>query len=42
MQNFSTFLNNFPDPQSLFSSSDKTLLTIRKNDDLVINGQIYK
>lgn len=42
MQNFSTFLNNFPDPQSLFSSSDKTLPTIQKNDDLVINGQIYK
>lgn len=42
MQNFSTFLNNFPDPQSLFSCNDKTLPTIQKNDDLVINGQIYK
>lgn len=42
MQNFSTFLNNFPDPQSLLSSSDETLPTMPTNDDMVINGQIYR
>lgn len=42
MQNFSTFLNNFPDPQSLLSSIDETSPTMPSNNDMVINGQIYR
>lgn len=40
MSNFSTFLNNFPDPNSL--RQVETTTTIEENDTLIINGQIYK
>ena len=46
MQNFSTFLNNFPDPnaleqESLFSSVE---IPSEKNfgDNLIINGTLYR
>lgn len=46
MQNFSTFLNNFPDPTSI---EQPTLFTINDNDNttlsnekIIINGQIYR
>ena len=44
MQNFSTFLNNFPDPDpyindvDLFNSEETTL----ESNQVIINGQIYK
>lgn len=41
MQNFSTFLNNFPDPNSLFSEPQQEEISTPK-DDLIINGQIYR
>jgi hypothetical protein len=39
MMNFSTFLNNFPDPACLGGSEG---LKENKGEALVINGQIYK
>lgn len=41
MQNFSTFLNNFPDPCSLFADAQDNEKS-NNVDDLVINGQIYR
>jgi hypothetical protein len=41
MQNFSTFLNNFPDPNVMFSDSEEEQQII-KEDKLIINGQIYR
>lgn len=40
MQNFSTFLNNFPDPNCLFDSNDPYLK--KDNDELIINGVKYQ
>lgn len=39
MQNFSTFLNNFPDPSIMEDNSKERS---KKEQDLVINGVIYK
>lgn len=39
MQNFSTFLNNFPDPSIM---EDHSKEDSKKEKDLVINGVIYK
>lgn len=39
MQNFSTFLNNFPDPSIMDDNSKEHS---KKEQDLVINGVIYK
>lgn len=39
MQNFSTFLNNFPDPTIM---EDHSKEYSKKEQDLVINGVIYK
>ena len=39
MQNFSTFLNNFPDPSTM---EDHSKEHSKKEQDLVINGVIYK
>ena len=39
MQNFSTFLNNFPDPSTM---EDHSKEHSKKEKDLVINGVIYK
>lgn len=41
MQNFSTFLNNFPDPNVMFSDSEEGE-QMTKEDKLIINGQIYR
>ena len=41
MQNFSTFLNNFPDPNVMFSDSEEEV-QMTKDDKLIINGQIYR
>lgn len=45
MSNFSTFLNNFPDPQSLFDDNADNI-QLNNNDDngkeVVINGQLYR
>lgn len=41
MQNFSTFLNNFPDPNVMFSDS-KEGKQMTKEDKLIINGQFYR
>ena len=40
MQNFSTFLNNFPDPNCLFDSNDSCYQ--KDNDELIINGVKYQ
>lgn len=44
MQNFSTFLNNFPDPneQDLFAQRAETLTTEQNNAKVVIGGQVYR
>lgn len=45
MSNFSTFLNNFPDPQSLFDDISNNVESSNTNDDgkeVVINGQLYR
>lgn len=44
MQNFSTFLNNFPDPneQSLFAEEVETLTNTQPSSTVVIGGQIYR
>lgn len=44
MQNFSTFLNNFPDPneQSLFAEEVETLTNTQPSTTVVIGGQIYR
>ena len=39
MQNFSTFLNNFPDPSTM---EDHSKEHSKKEKDLVINGVVYK
>ena len=39
MQNFSTFLNNFPDPSTMEDNSKEHS---KKEQDLVFNGVIYK
>jgi hypothetical protein len=39
MQNFSTFLNNFPDPSIM---EDQSKEHSKKEKDLVINGVVYK
>lgn len=41
MKNFSTFLNNFPDPASL-DSSDRNTNNPQDNGTITINGVIYK
>lgn len=41
MQNFSTFLNNFPDPNCIIASDLFSCVQEEKNE-LVINGQIYR
>lgn len=41
MQNFSTFLNNFPDPNVMFSDSEE-MEQITKEDKLIVNGVIYR
>lgn len=41
MQNFSTFLNNFPDPNCI-SASDLFSCVQEEKNELVINGQIYR
>ena len=41
MQNFSTFLNNFPDPNALFSDSEEGG-QMTKEDKLIVNGVIYR
>lgn len=40
MQNFSTFLNNFPDPNCLFNSNEVS--SQKENDILIINGVKYQ
>lgn len=40
MQNFSTFLNNFPDPNCLFNSNEVS--SQKKEDVLIINGVKYQ
>lgn len=40
MKNFSTFLNNFPDPSTLDGNVGK--LNIQQNGGVIINGTIYK
>lgn len=40
MQNFSTFLNNFPDPNCLFNSNEVS--SQQKKDVLIINGVKYQ
>lgn len=45
MSNFSTFLNNFPDPQSLFDDNTNNGDLANQNDngnEVVINGQLYR
>lgn len=43
MQNFSTFLNNFPDPNSLFDDkASGNVNEMSSNDGIVVNGQIYR
>lgn len=44
MQNFSTFLNNFPDPneQSLFAEKVETPTNTQPSATVVIGGQIYR
>lgn len=48
MQNFSTFLNNFPDPSTIESNDiiscdeEKTRMSSDSNKNLIINGQIYR
>lgn len=45
MSNFSTFLNNFPDPQSLFGDNSTNVESTNTNDngkEVVINGQLYR
>ena len=43
MQNFSTFLNNFPDPNSLFDDkASGNVNEMPSNDGIVVNGQIYR
>lgn len=40
MQNFSTFLNNFPDPNCLFDSNE--VYSQNQSDELIINGVKYQ
>lgn len=40
MQNFSTFLNNFPDPNCLFESNE--VYSQKQSDELIINGVKYQ
>lgn len=40
MQNFSTFLNNFPDPNCLFDSNE--VYSQKQSDELIINGVKYQ
>lgn len=40
MQNFSTFLNNFPDPNCLFASNE--VYSQNQSDELIINGVKYQ
>lgn len=45
MSNFSTFLNNFPDPQSLFDDNANNIQSNNNDDngkEVVINGQLYR
>lgn len=45
MSNFSTFLNNFPDPQSLFGDNSTNVESTNTNNnekEVVINGQLYR
>lgn len=39
MQNFSTFLNNFPDPSCIDNATDETTI---ESTQFIINGQIYR
>lgn len=41
MKNFSTFLNNFPDPSAM-SSTEGSPMTQKQNDAVIINGVTYK
>lgn len=40
MQNFSTFLNNFPDPNCLFNPNEVS--STKQSDELIINGVKYQ
>jgi biotin operon repressor len=42
MQNFSTFLNNFPDPSCIVEYNDDTNESNKDTNRVIINGQIYK
>ena len=45
MQNFSTFLNNFPDPDTIIEDVTTTAVDLGEGDNksqIVINGQIYR
>ena len=42
MQNFSTFLNNFPDPSLLFDNNTQQTNVEDNEKKVVINGQIYR
>lgn len=42
MQNFSTFLNNFPDPQIIKDVHSPNSASVKKSENMVINGQIYR
>lgn len=42
MQNFSTFLNNFPDPSCIVEHEDKINESNKDTNRVIINGQIYK
>lgn len=43
MQNFSTFLNNFPDPQTIeFKSINNVQNDSEGSKQLIINGQLYR
>ena len=42
MKNFSTFLNNFPDPQEIKPAEATTTIGTQKSEVVVINGITYK
>lgn len=42
MQNFSTFLNNFPDPSCITERNDNMGEPNKDSNKIIINGQIYK
>lgn len=42
MKNFSTFLNNFPDPNTIFDDKVEGNQDMSKKDFLIIDGQVYR